>query len=236
MWMIFQQSGIQLFDREGNPQLTSRDLKAFLTKWFRWRDNGVFGSWDWGNFGALLITGVYAAYTSPDWWVVMINAATEDGTYEWRVRDLPLYPGGNGCRTSAWGGSFLAVPRTVTDRDFIFKVIEYMQYGNPNIAVERYETSGMLAPIPAAWEDPVFHQPDPRFDGQSLGELQVRLAPESPGQNMADCYWDTIGDLNEQYTEIIQGNVSIDDALQLVQKKAVERLADTRRGFRPRNK
>ncbi|HEQ71246.1 MAG TPA: extracellular solute-binding protein, partial [Spirochaetia bacterium] len=138
MWMIFQQTGAQFFDKEGNPLFTSNKFKAFMVKWFEWRSLGVFSNWDWGNFNKLLKDGTVCSYTSPDWWVSQVNAAVEDGRYEWRIRDLPLYPGGNGSRTSSWGGSFLAVPKTTKAPNFIFKLVEYMQYGNPNIAVERY--------------------------------------------------------------------------------------------------
>ncbi|HEQ72553.1 MAG TPA: carbohydrate ABC transporter substrate-binding protein, partial [Spirochaetia bacterium] len=90
MFMIWQQTGADILDREGRPQFTHFRFKMFLSKWLYWRESGVFTNWDWGNFGALLKNGTLCAYISPDWWMSQVNAAAEDGTYEWRVRELPL--------------------------------------------------------------------------------------------------------------------------------------------------
>ena len=224
MWMIWQQTGAQILDKDGKPILTNDKFKAFVSKWLEWKATGVFTNWDWGNFGALLKNGTLASYTTPDWWVSQVNAAAEDGTYQWRVRDLPLYTGGNGSNTSSWGGSFLAIPKTVKDLDFMWKLVEYMQYGNPEVAVTRYETGGMLAPLPDAWSDPVFSQPDPRFGGQILGELQVACAKNAPEVNAGNIFWDVVGDFNEQYTEIASGKISVDEGLQAAQEQALQRL------------
>jgi len=224
MWMIWQQTGAHILDREGRPQFNNFRFKMFLQKWLRWQESGVFTDWDWGNFGALLKNGTLCAYTSPDWWVGQVNAAVEDGAYEWRVRELPLYVGGNGARTSSWGGSFLAIPKTVKDPERIYEIIEYIQYGNPEILVSRYDIGGMLAPVAGIWDDPVFHQPDPRFGGQKLGELQTRHAMDTPRVNAGDVFWDAVADFNEVYPLLASGELSINEGLARVQETAEARL------------
>ena len=224
MFMIWQQTGADILDREGRPQFTHFRFKMFLSKWLYWRESGVFTNWDWGNFGALLKNGTLCAYISPDWWMSQVNAAAEDGTYEWRVRELPLYAGGNNARTSSWGGTFIAIPTTAEDPERVFRIIEDIQYGDPELAVIRYETGGMVAPQTGAWNDPVFHQPDPRFGGQKLGEIQTRNAMNMPSVNMGDIFWDALGDFNEVYPLLASGEVSVDEGLARAQEKAEARL------------
>jgi arabinosaccharide transport system substrate-binding protein len=115
MFIIWQQSGAQFLDENGKPNFTSPEFTTFVEKWLDWVETGAFCMWDWGNFWILLKDGTLCSYVSPDWWVSQVNAAVEEGTYEWRVRDLPLYDEG-GPNTSSWGGIFLAIPKGTSMR------------------------------------------------------------------------------------------------------------------------
>jgi arabinosaccharide transport system substrate-binding protein len=223
MFIIWQQTGAQIFDGAGKPTFTSNKFKAFMEKWISWKDTGAFCAWDWGNFSFLLKSGTLCSYPAPDWWVSQVDYAAKEGKYQFRVRPLPAYKEG-GPRTSSWGGSFLFMPKTVKDKSYIWNIMEYMQYGNKEIAVQRYKYGGMLAPLPQAWDDPVFHQPDPRFGGQKLGELQVAMAKEMPGVNGSDVFWDALTDFGQQYPEMINKKVSVDEGLQKTQEAVLRRL------------
>jgi len=220
MFMIWQTTGSQILDKSGKPSFTSPDFVAYVKKWKAWYDSGVFTAWDWGNFSALLKNGTLCSYTSPDWWVSQSDAASE--VYAMRVRDLPLYKKG-GANTASWGGSFLAIPKGTKDADTVYKIIEYMQYDKGAIKLA-YEKTGMLRPLPDAWDDPVFNKPDKRFGGQKLAQLQIKLAKVMPAVNTGDVFWDIINDFNEQYSKIMTGEVSVEDGLKAAQEKAMKRV------------
>ena len=183
MWMIWQQTGIQVLDEKGRPTLDTPEMQKFVKWWIDKINSGVMCNWDWGNFGALLANGTMASYTSPDWWISQVDAAVETGKYEFRVRDLPLYKEG-GPRTSSWGGSFMAITRLAKNPDKLYKIIEYMQYEEEYLHI-RYKDAKMLPPLSSVWDHEVFKQPDPRFGGQKLGLLQIELAKGSPGSTRA---------------------------------------------------
>jgi len=223
-FMIWQQTGANVFDPTGKPTFTNDAFKAFVQKWLSWKETGVFASWDWGNFGALLKAGTLCSYTSPDWWVSQVNDAAKEGKYQFRVRDLPVYDGKT-ANTASWGGSFLFMPKTQKDKNYIWRMMEYMQYGNKELAALRYKNGGMLAPLPDSWNDAVFKQPDSRFGGQVLGELQVRLAKSMPSVNGSDVFWDAVTDFGQQFAEMLNKKESVDDGLAKTQAAVEKRLA-----------
>jgi arabinosaccharide transport system substrate-binding protein len=231
MFMIWQQTGSQILDKDGKPTFTSPEFSAYVTKWFDWYKTGAFTAWDWGNFKALLANGTLASYTSPDWWVPQVTLAATgvDGDskvekkYEFRIRSLPVYKKG-GPTSASWGGSFMAIPKTTKDPAFVYKVIEYLEY-DPGALKARWETS-MLPPFQEVWSDPMFQAPDSqkRFGGQSLGQIMIAGAKTMPKINSGDIFWDAINDFGEQYTEMATGKVSVADGLKKVQDKAQARF------------
>jgi arabinosaccharide transport system substrate-binding protein len=223
MWMIWQQTGIQVLDEKGQPTLDTPEMQEFVKWWIGKIKSGVMCNWDWGNFGALLANGTMASYTSPDWWISQVDAAVATGKYQFRVRDLPLYKEG-GPRTSSWGGSFMAITRLAKKPDRLYKIIEYMQYDEEYLHV-RFKDAKMLPPLSSVWDHEVFKQPDSRFGGQKLGLLQVELAKEVPWINTGDIFWDAVSiDFNTQFTEIAAGNTTVEKGLKEAQARALKRL------------
>ncbi len=221
MFMIWQTTGSQILDGSGKPTFTSPEFVTFVKKWKQWYDSGVFTAWDWGNFAALVKNGTICAYLSPDWWVSQSDEASK--VYNMKVRDLPLYKKG-GPNTASWGGSFLAIPKGTKNPDEIYAIIEYMQYDKSAIKVA-YEKTGMLRPLPDAWNDPVFNQPDPRFGGEKLAQLQIKLAKTMPSINTGDIFWDAINDFAEQYPKIMNNEISVEEGLKAAQDAAIKRLS-----------
>jgi arabinosaccharide transport system substrate-binding protein len=222
MFMIWQQTGAQILDQNGHPILTCPEFTAFLKKWLEWNETGAFTMWDWGNFAILLMNGTLCSYLSPDWWVSQVNYAAEEGIYEWRVRDLPAYDEG-GANTASWGGSFLAIPKGTENPEFIYKMIEYMQY-EINKLSGQYECCGMIPPLAGVWEDELFNKPDTRFDGQILGELQFECAKNIPSMNLGDLFWDAITIFNQYYSEMVTGKMSAEEGLNKAQADIEARM------------
>ena len=224
MWMIWQQTGAQIMDKNGKPTFDNPAFKEFVQKWLGWIDLGVMCAWDWGNFAAQLNNGTLASYTSPDWWISQVNEASKN--WPFKVRPLPYYKKG-GPRTSSWGGSFMAIPKTSAKKaDKLYPIMEYMQYDESAIKA-RWETGGMLPPFAGVWDDPIFKKPDPRFGGQKLGELLTTLAREMPSVNSGDIFWDAVfTDFNTQFPEMAAKKISVEAGLKAAQDAAMKRYND----------
>ncbi len=224
MFMIWQQTGSQILDKKGNPTFENAAFKSYVTQWMKWYKTGTMCSWDWGNFAALLNNGTLASYCTPDWWVSQVDTAAKAGKYQFKVRALPYYKKG-GSRTASWGGSFLAITKSVkpAEQAELYKIMEYMQYDESSVK-SRYKETGMLPPFANVWGDSIFKQADPRFGGQKLGELQVQMAKEMPNVVNGDIFWDAINDFNAQYTEIQAGKLSVDAGLKKTQAEAKKRV------------
>lgn len=223
MWMVWHQTDAQVLDKNGKPTMTSKEFTSFVKWWKSKVDMGGMCAWDWGNFAALLQNGTLASFTTPDWWVGQVDAAAKDGKYQFRVRDLPLYKAG-GPRTASWGGSFMAITKGAKNPGLLYKVIEDMQYDETAVTT-RYEQTGMLAPLASVWDSEVFKQPDSRFGGQKLGELQTKLAKEMPSMISGDIFWDaTFTDFNSQFTEMMSGKVTVEEGLKKAQADALKRI------------
>jgi ABC-type glycerol-3-phosphate transport system substrate-binding protein len=222
MFMIWQQSGAQFLDPNGKPCFTSPAFQQFMEKWVAWLKTGAMRSWDWGNFGSLLKSGGMASFITPDWWVSQVNDAAKAGV-QFRARPLPLYRKGSP-PTASWGGSFLAVCKLAKDQDFLYKVIEYMQY-SPVIRT-RYRDTGMLPAIDTLYDDASYSVPNPKFGGQKIGELQTSMARQIPSVQSGDIFWDAINDFNTVYPDMVSGKISVAEGLQKVQDVAMKRYKE----------
>jgi hypothetical protein len=43
--------------------------------------------------------------------------------------------------------------------------------------------SSILPAMRSAWTDPAWHEPDPLYDGQAIGDLNIQLAKQLPEQH-----------------------------------------------------
>jgi lactose/L-arabinose transport system substrate-binding protein len=223
MFMIWQQSGAQFLDKNGKPCFNSPAFKEFLEKWFSWLKTGTMCSWDWGNFGSLLKSGGMASFATPDWWVSQVNDAAKTGV-QFRARPLPLYRKGSP-PTASWSGSFLAICKLAKNQDYLYTVIETMQY-NESMHKIRYRYTGMLPPLDTLWDDPSCSVPNPLFGGQKIGELQVEMARQIPSVQSGDIFWDAINDFNTVYPDMVSGKISVAEGLQKVQDVAMKRYKE----------
>ncbi len=223
MWMIWQQAGAQVLDKNGKPTFDSPAFKEFVQKWLGWIDLGVMCAWDWGNFGAQLNNGTLASYTSPDWWISQVNDASKN--WPFKVRPLPYYKQG-GPRTSSWGGTFMTITKTAKNPDDLYKVVEYLQYDRDAIVNIRFPATDMLPPI-NVYDAAPFHKADARFGGFKLGELLIDLANEMPAMNSGDIFWDAVfTDFNTQFVEMAAKKISVDAGLKTAQTNAMKRYTD----------
>ena len=220
MYMMWQQTGAQILTKDGRPNLNSFEFKNFVKKWSNWEKSGAITTWDWGNFQHLLKDGTYASYISPDWWVSQTDKAANEGKYQFKVRALPQYK--KGIKTgSSWGGSFLAIPKGTKDPDFIFNIIQYIQYDNSAIAA-RYTETEMLPPVKSFWNNSVLDFQDPRFGGQKIRRLQADSAKTLMPITTGDIFWELISIFSDNYRSFISDKMSFDEMINNSQNEGME--------------
>ena len=118
----------------------------------------------------------------------------------------------------------MAITKLAKNQDNLYKIIEYMQYDEASL-ISRYVDAMMVPPFSTVWSNEAFKQPDPRFGGQKLGELQTELAAEMPAVNAGDIFWDAVStDFNAKFTEIIAGSLSVEEGLKQAQAAAEKRI------------
>ena len=223
--MMLQQSGAELLDKKGNPAVNSKAMVALTQKFVDYYHTGVIMDWDWANFWTLMSDGKLLSTVAPDWWLDtgVRNLADTDVDGKMRAIPLPAWTKG-GVRTATWGGSFKAIPRGAKDPNFSYQVLEWLQYA-PEAVKVRYLDSGIIAPISSAWFDPVFHQPNPVFGGQKIGELQIAMAKQMPTYNNGDLYFTALNDVNNILANLISGDTPIEKGLNEVQAELIKEQA-----------
>jgi ABC-type glycerol-3-phosphate transport system substrate-binding protein len=231
-YAIWQQTGAHMSAPAGNPLFTESKFKDFMKKWMAWRGTGVFCTWKYNTAPRenLLKNGTLASFIGASAAGSLLYEAERDGKYKFRVRALPLYEGGNGSRTATFLSEFYALSRTVKDPELVYKILEYTICGDVERAKSIFQPHdgirydwGLMA-VPAAWEDPSFHQPEQRFGGQKLGELLIECAKDIPAVVMSDWFLDGLQDFNEVYKKMAAGKISIDEGLQKTQDAVLQRM------------
>ncbi len=220
MFMVWQQTGAQILTKDGRPNLNSFEFKNFVRKWSNWEKSGAMTTWDWGNFPKLIKDGTYASYITPNWWVSQTDPAVQEGRYQFRVRALPQYK--KGIKTgSSWGGSFLAIPKGTKDADFIFGIIQYIQYDNSALEARFAETE-MLPPLKSFWNNSVLDFQDPRFGGQKIRRLQADSAKILMPITTGDIFWELTSIFRDNYRSYTSGKLSFDEMINNSQQDGME--------------
>ncbi|HKJ91312.1 MAG TPA: hypothetical protein VJ960_09295, partial [Oceanipulchritudo sp.] len=82
-------------------------------------------------------------------------------------------------RTSCWGGTMLGFPK---EKDNFEKNWEFAKrlYLSRELAVRSWKETGVLTPVKAFWDDPVFSEPNPFYSGQPTGRLFIEQAEDVP--------------------------------------------------------
>lgn len=88
-------------------------------------------------------------------------------------------PGGR--RTSTWGGTMLGITRRCKQPDLAWQLAMHLYLDKPQLA-ERFRQTNILPAMQDAWNQPAFHEPDPYYSNQPLGDTYTRLAPQVPFQ------------------------------------------------------
>jgi len=183
--MLLLQAGDPFFDPSGYPQLnTPRHARtlASLVSWIAGPDRFCVDAREFTAGGdRMRIEGTVIASILPDWlagtWKTYIPALHG----KVKLMKLPAWePGGR--RTSVSGGSCAAITKSAPDVERAWAMAKHL-YLSPDVAEAHFRATCIISPVKKFWELPVYHEPDPFFSGQPVGELFIAEAPNVPPRN-----------------------------------------------------
>jgi arabinosaccharide transport system substrate-binding protein len=91
---------------------------------------------------------------------------------------MPAWQKG-GRHTSIWGGTMLGISKRTHDFDKAWTFATEL-YTSPKIAEKLYREAGIVSPVKAMWDSPIYAEPVPYFSNQPRGKLYLSLAGEVP--------------------------------------------------------
>jgi arabinosaccharide transport system substrate-binding protein len=179
---LFQRGG-GYFDPQGNCIFD--DETAVQT--MLWYVPLVAGPKKIGNTlgGGQLLTramedGYMLCFIAPDWRSKFFETDTPRVSGKMALMPLPAVTP-RGRRTSTWGGTMLGITKRCAHQDLAWQFAMHLYLDKPKLA-ERFKSNNILPAMKAAWDQPAFHEPNPYFSNQPLGDTYARLAPSVPPQ------------------------------------------------------
>jgi arabinosaccharide transport system substrate-binding protein len=125
-----------------------------------------------------LADGDLCCIVTPDWRSGYIRRGAPDLAFKLAMMPLPKFDPADS-PTATWGGTMMAIPKQARDPDKSWRLLQFL-YLSPQSMHLRPRFGGTIPPVISAWNDPIWHQPDPFYGGQKIGELYVNLARELP--------------------------------------------------------
>jgi len=141
---------------------------------------GDVPSWQ-GMWAKALAAGEVSAILTPDWRAGYLRDpdVAPDLAGKVRMMALPVFDAGD-APTSTWGGTMAGIPRNCAHPDDAWKLLELLYLSPQGEAARLAAKSGIIPPLPDAWENPLYHQADAYFGGQKVNELYIALARQLP--------------------------------------------------------
>lgn len=135
------------------------------------------------TFGEALDDGYELSFICPDWrsGIVQTNYAHVSG--KMALMPFPAVSPG-GIRTSTWGGTMVGITKHSKNPDLTWELVRFL-YTNKVQLAEQFKNTNIIPPVMDAWDQPIFHAPNPFWSNQPLGDTYVKLAPQVPAQYTA---------------------------------------------------
>jgi arabinosaccharide transport system substrate-binding protein len=180
--VLMLQAGAQFFDGSGNPQLNTpgnaRTL-ASLVSWIAGPDRFCVDAREFTAGGdRMRVEGTVIASVLPDWGAGTWKNYIPGLHGKVKLMKLPAWePGGR--RTSVSGGTCMGVTKAAPDFEQSWAMAKHL-YLSPKVAEEHFRNTCIISPVKEFWKLPAYHEPDPFFSGQKVGELYIDEAPNVP--------------------------------------------------------
>lgn len=216
--------GIWWTDTDGNPLLNTPEFKEAAADWMLFADYWM--DIDWGNQVAMVKEGQVLTQFCPDWLYGIHFQGTAEDT-EW-LADSPMrmtsMPGltADAPRTTSWGGTSASVPKLSPIVDLAVDVLLYLYFENGDGQMaNRFVLTGILPPMKAAWDEPIFHEATEYLGGQVAGEIFIDAANRLPSYSEQ---WTTqlvTSAWGGQFASAWAGEITLDEAIDAAYEQAV---------------
>ena len=195
---LLLQRGGGFFDVDGNVIIDSDiaiETLEFLTSLFNEYEiaTPVYGTWhgDPSNFAAMQ-DGKILSVLAPDWYVGILKSQVPQMSGKWKAIGIPAWEK-RGRRTTTRGGTMIGITKQCKNPDLAWELLKFAYFDKAGL-INRYETTRIIPPLKAAWDAPIYKEPDAYLGGQPLGELFIELAPDLPPRYQ-NPYWSEAADL-----------------------------------------
>jgi arabinosaccharide transport system substrate-binding protein len=179
---LLLQAGGRFFDEAGQADLDHPVNVRCLAHLVDWAsgDDKMTGDLDLftGAGNQLRMEGFVLSWIVPDWRSIRGPLYMGRLSGKMKLMPLPAWEEG-GRRTSVWGGTMLGFPRSAGNFEKNWEFAKRL-YLSRELARVSWKKFGVITPVKAFWDDPVFDEPDPFYSGQPVGRLFVNTAEEVP--------------------------------------------------------
>ncbi|WP_145907944.1 ABC transporter substrate-binding protein [Kitasatospora viridis] len=188
--LLMQLQGVFYFNTDGKITLNSPEAVRALTLVKELNDAGlvvdVQGSPGTSTYDAAVKAGKVAVCPDPAWYGGYMETFATDSSGDWRVMLPPAVTAG-GSRSAIVNSTHLAVAGTSQNQRAAFAFAEFA-LTRPESQVQIFKDKGIFPALLKAYDDPVFHQPDPFFGGQKYAEVFIAELsnPSTPTNYTAD--------------------------------------------------
>lgn len=178
---LLLQRGISLFDADGNVSLDHPDTVDTIV-WYIHQVEGknrIATHCGWGQpLMKAMRDGLALFFIAPDWrtGAMQLEAPHLKGLF--RIMPLPAWKKG-GRRTSAWGGSGLAITKASARPELAWELAKTLYFDNAELG-RRYRFTNILPALKDSWSLPEFKEPNPFFGGQAIGSVFAEHADDTP--------------------------------------------------------
>ena len=226
--MLLQRGG-SLLDKDGNASFDSPEA-VDVTMWYlhatQGKDRFSFPC-GWGQPLAKAIEdGLCLFYICPDWRTMQFQYdLPPEMSGKLALMPLPAWHEG-GVRTSTWGGTGLAFPKTCRNFELAWKLAMYLYY-TPEQLGPRFQRMNILPPLKEVWTRPEFSEPRPYYSNQPIGKLYIDLVPGVPAETVTAYLSNARDKFMEAYTSSVEYHEEHgDDGLHDFVQSELKRCAD----------
>ncbi|MCH8295401.1 sugar ABC transporter substrate-binding protein [Candidatus Poribacteria bacterium] len=223
--ILLQRDG-GFFDQDGNIIIDSElaiETLEFVADMFNKHQiaTPVYGTWhgDPSNFAAMQ-EGRILSIMAPDWYVGILKSQVPQMSGKWRAISMPAWEIGQR-RTTTRGGTMIGITKQSETRKkekLAWEFLKFIYFDRQGL-VNRYDKTRIIPPLKAAWDAPIFSEPDPYLGGQQLGKLFTKLASEIPARYQ-NPYWSEADDLlNDAVFAVITQKQTAEVALRELAEK-----------------
>lgn len=176
---MMAQQGTLYVDNEGKIAINGPEGLRALKLILRMKQENLLldaesGSVPWEE---ALNNGQVATILEAVWMGGTLRDIARDSEGLWGVVKMPAWEEG-GPRAAEGGGSYLGISKQSTNKEAAWAFIEHM-LGNADTVNRMYRVADVFPSLKEAYENPMYDEPQPFFDGQVTGRLYVELSEEA---------------------------------------------------------